>query len=94
MPVRSLSSSVLRWPDARAVDEAVRWWAAEWAGRRKGVLRAGYFGYYARGDWRVGSDLDLLVVVDHSDLPFQRRPTEWDTTGLPVPADLPVYTRD
>jgi predicted nucleotidyltransferase len=94
MPVRSLSSSVLRWPDNRAVDEAARRWAAEEVRRRKGVLRVGYFGSYARGDWGVGSDLDLLVVVDHSDLPFQRRFVEWDTTGLPVPADLLVYTRE
>ena len=53
MPVRSLSSSVLRWPDIRAVDEATRRWAVEEVGRRKGVLRVGYFGSYARGDWGV-----------------------------------------
>jgi predicted nucleotidyltransferase len=94
MPVRSLNSSVFRWPNARVVDEAVRRWAAEAVQRHTGVLRVGYFGSYARGDWGVGSDVDLLVIVERSGLPFLRRPIEWDTTRLPVPADLLVYTQD
>ncbi len=92
MPVRSLNSSVFRWPDGKAVDDAARHWAAEESRNRKGVLRIGYFGSYARGDWGVGSDLDLVVVVKSSTLAFERRAVEWDTTKLPVPADLLVYT--
>ena len=52
----------------------------------------GIFGSYARGDWGEGSDLDLVVVVKRSTLAFERRAVEWDTTKLPVPADLLVYT--
>lgn len=92
MPVRSLSSSILKWPDAQAVDQAVRRWAEQMARRRKEVLRIGYFGSYARGDWGVGSDLDLIIVVQCSDLPWERRSIEWDTSMLPVPADVLVYT--
>jgi predicted nucleotidyltransferase len=58
------------------------------------VRRIGYFGSYARGDWGVGSDLDLIVVVQRSEQRFERRPAEWDLTALPVPADLLVYTED
>ena len=94
MPVRSLNSSVFKWPHAKAVDDAARRWAAEESQTRKGVLRVGYFGSYARGDWGVGSDLDLVVVVESSTLAFERRAVEWDTTKLPVPTDLLVYTRD
>jgi predicted nucleotidyltransferase len=36
------------------------------------VVRVGYFGSYARGDWGVGSDLDLIIIVDRSDEPFAR----------------------
>jgi predicted nucleotidyltransferase len=50
MPVRSLSSSVLRWPDAQTVDHAVREWAQKVVRHREDVLRIGYFGSYARGD--------------------------------------------
>ena len=92
MPVRSLRSSVLRWPDGRTVDRAIRSWARKAAQGRSDVLRIGYFGSYARGDWGVGSDLDLVVVVKSSDLPFERRGLDFDTSSLPVPTDLIVYT--
>jgi predicted nucleotidyltransferase len=85
---------VIKWPDARAVDKAVRRWADRVARQRRNVERIGYFGSYARGDWGVGSDLDLVIVVTHSALPFERRGADWDITGLPVPADVLVYTRD
>lgn len=92
MPVRSLSSPVLRWPDARTVMDAARRWAATAARARADVVRIGCFGSYVRGDWGVGSDLDIVVVLDRSDVPFERRAAEWDTTSLPVPADILVYT--
>ncbi len=92
MLVRSLSSSVLRWPDAREVDQAVRQWARRVAALHPDVLRVGYFGSYARGDWGPGSDVDLIVVVRSCDEPFERRAARLDATGLPVPADVLVYT--
>lgn len=94
MPVRSLRSSVIKWPDAPTVDAAVRGWSEQVMRRRQDVARIGYFGSYARGDWGVGSDLDLVIVVTRSALPFERRAVEWDVTGLPVPADVLVYTRE
>ena len=93
MPVRSLTSSVLKWPDAPAVDAAVRRWARALAAADSRVLRIGYIGSYARGDWGVGSDVDIVIVLDHADKPFLQRGTAFDATGLPVPAELLVYTR-
>lgn len=92
MPVRSLRSSVLRWPDRDEVDRAVRAWAVDVAARDAVVRRVGYFGSYARGDWGVGSDVDVVVVAAESSQPFDRRPLAFDPTGLPVPADVLVYT--
>jgi predicted nucleotidyltransferase len=92
MPVRSLSSPVLKWPGRQTVDSAVRAWAKIIAEGRKDVLSIGYFGFYARGDWGVGSDLDIILILEGSDLPVERRATEFDATPLPVPADLLVYT--
>ena len=94
MPVRSLSSSVFKWPGVEEVDQAVRRWAQKVGRARPEVLRIGYIGSYARGDWGVGSDLDLLILVKRSDQPFAERSSEWDTSELPVPADVWVYTRD
>jgi len=62
MPVRSLNSSVLVWPDRATVDRAVRAWAASIGPGRHDGQRIGYFGSYARGDWGVGSDLDLIAA--------------------------------
>jgi len=61
--------------------------------QRPDVLQIGYFGSYARGDWGVGSDLDMFILVESSPLPFMRRAIEWDTTALPVPTDVCVYTQ-
>jgi predicted nucleotidyltransferase len=73
MPVRSLNSSVLKWPSAQVVERALRHWSEKTIGRRKDVLRIGYFGSYARGDWGVGSDLDVIIVLKNSKHSFDRR---------------------
>jgi len=70
----------------------LRTWAAEIVHIRPEVVRIGCFGSYARNDWGVGSDLDLIIIVESSDQPFLRRSLAWDTTDLPVPADVLVYT--
>lgn len=93
MPVRSLNSSVMKWPDARTVKHSLRLWAKKVIRERSEICRIGYIGSYARGDWGVGSDLDLLIVLENSDLPFEKRSIEWDATKLPVPTDLMVYTK-
>lgn len=93
MPVRSLHSSVLKWPDAAVVDRAVRTWTADLLERLPGIAAIGYFGSYARGDWGVGSDLDLVAVVEETTEPFERRAAQWDLNRLPVPAEILVYSR-
>jgi len=92
MPVRSLSSSILKWPDAQTVDQAIRGWANAAARCREKVRRIGYFGSYARGDWGVGSDLDVIIIVESSQRPFERRAAAWDLSEFPVPVDVLVYT--
>lgn len=94
MPVRSLNSSVLRWPDRHQVVQALAGWTVREALRHAGLLRLGYFGSYARGDYGVGSDLDLVAVIEDSSEPFSRRALGWDLSSLPVPAELLVYTQD
>ena len=94
MPVRLLNSSVIKWPDKKRVQQALQKWALEIKGEHSNVVRIGYFGSYARGDWGVGSDLDIIVVVKKSELPRERRAIPFDKESLPVPADLLVYTID
>ena len=92
MPVRSLGTAVLAWPDAEVVRKAADDWVRALMRVERGVLAVGVFGSYARGDWGVGSDLDLVVVVADSPDPFERRAARLDSTGLPVPVDVLVYT--
>ncbi|NWG14795.1 MAG: nucleotidyltransferase domain-containing protein [Acidobacteria bacterium] len=88
MPVRSLNSSVLKWPDAASVTQAVLVWAGRMARTHPGIRRIGYFGSYARGDWGVGSDLDLVVIrAEGSDAAI----TGGELAELPVPADMLSY---
>ena len=100
MPVRSLTSSVLKWPDAHQVDVALRRWAVATVRRAcsmasppAAIWRIGYIGSYARGDWGVGSDVDILILLEDTALPFERRGELWDTSTLPVPAETHTYTR-
>ncbi len=92
MPVRSLTSSVLKWPDRAEVDAAVRRQATLQKALHPGLRRLGYFGSFTRGDWGVGSDLDLIALVVSSDRLFDQRPLAWDLTPSPVPAEILVYT--
>jgi hypothetical protein len=87
-----LHTPVLKWPDRTTVERALREWVADEAMRHPELVRLGYFGSYARGDWGVGSDVDLVAIVSHSELPFERRSAAWATERLPVGADLLVYT--
>lgn len=92
MPVRSSGSSVLRWPDRDQVLGAARRWAAGVLAAQPAVRAIGCFGSYARGDWGVGSDLDLVAIVTSSDQPFAFRGRAFDATSLPVPSEIVVYT--
>ena len=94
MPTRSLSSSVLKWPDRETVLKAALVWAQLEAPGHPELLRLGVFGSYARGNWGVGSDLDLIAIVSKATDPFDRRGLAWDVSTLPVPAQIVVYTKD
>ncbi|MCS6906348.1 MAG: nucleotidyltransferase domain-containing protein [Anaerolineales bacterium] len=73
--------------------QALKEWAAKAKAENTDLLQVGYFGSYACGDWGVGSDLDVVLILAHSDLPFEWRAAQFDLTGLPVPVDVLVYTR-
>jgi predicted nucleotidyltransferase len=98
MPVRSLSSSVMVWPSAEKVYRAAREWAERLAQADRNVLAVGYFGSYARGDWGVGSDLDLVVIIDVGVAPGRLGQSQlslpWGVDSLPVPAELVVYSAE
>jgi hypothetical protein len=82
----------MRWPDAETVRRAAEEWGAALMAREPVVVAVGIFGSYARGDAGVGSDLDLVVLLRESALPFERRAAAWPIESLPVPTDVLAYT--
>jgi predicted nucleotidyltransferase len=94
VPVRSLSSSVLRWPTKGEVERAVSSWAESLAEANLNVLKVGFRGSYADGTWGVGSDIDLVIILGTVNQEFFERGRYFDATDLPVPADVLVYSVD
>ena len=93
MPVRSLNSVVLKWPDRDAVLAAARRWALRLTREDRAVETVLCVGSYARGDWGVGSDVDLIVRIRESTESSLQRRLRYEPTDLPVPSDVWVYTR-
>jgi predicted nucleotidyltransferase len=87
-----LNSSVLKWPSIEIVHNAAKRWSERIAYEKPEILRIGYFGSYAKGNFGVGSDLDLLILIHHAQQPFERRGATLDLSELPVPADLHIYS--
>lgn len=94
MPVRSLNSSVIKWPPRREVEKSLIQLSNRLTRERDDVIRIGYFGSYAKGNWGVGSDLDVIIILEESDEPFERRGAHFDTSAIPVSTELLVYTRE
>lgn len=84
---------MLRWPSSSVVLAAAQAWADRQAAAHPDLLAVGLFGSYGRGDAGVGSDLDLLLVLNQCDLPIWERLRHWDTSSLPLATDLLVYSR-
>ena len=94
MPVRLLNSSVIKWPDENQVLSSLQKWIEVILPMNKEILQIGYFGSYARGDWGVGSDLDIVIILRQSNLPFGKRNQVWEEHILPVPTDVLIYTQE
>ena len=81
--------------DRQYVLSACREWADKVRAAQPSAARIGLFGSYARGDHAPGSDIDLLVVVAGMDSrPWFMRSADFDTSTLPVGADVFVYTEE
>ena len=92
MPVRSLTQSVLRWPDPEQLLDAVRQWAQQQVQVCPSLQQVGVFGSDGRGEATVGSDLDLLIV-DRAATGLQwQRLERWPLEQLPLSCDALVLT--
>jgi hypothetical protein len=83
---------VLKWPRRDEVKKALLRWLKKKMATSQEIMRLGYFGSFAKGNWGVGSDLDLIAIIQDSSIPFERRPITWNFDTLPVPTDILIYT--
>lgn len=51
------------------------------------------FGSFAEGNWAPGSDLDVFLVLSHSELPVRERVPRYLPGAFPVGVDLFPFTR-
>lgn len=94
MPVRSLTQSLLRWPEPERVLRAVRDWAEQEAQHCPSLQRVGVYGSYGRGDAGVGSDLDLVLIDAAAKGTQSARYRTWPFERLPLSCDALVLTPD
>lgn len=92
MPVRSLTQSVMRWPDPDQVMRQVKAWVGEQAARVPSLERVAVFGSYGRGTAGVGSNLDLLLIDARASGPQHERLVTWPLALLPLSCDALVLT--
>jgi len=92
MPVRLLTQSVMRWPDAAQVLKEASVWAERLAGAHPSLQRVAVFGSYGRGTAGVGSDLDLLLIDARASGPQHERLVRWPLELLPLSCDALVLT--
>ena len=90
MPVPSLNGSVRHWPPAAEVLEQAERWAALQRSAHPDLMAVGVFGSYGRGTAGVGSDLDLLLILQRCDEPIWERLRRWDTRSLPLAERHPL----
>lgn len=97
MPVRSLNSSVMKWPRRETVEGTLRQWVEVATAQNPAIAAVGYFGSYSRNQAGVGSDLDVIVLLqsgrdEPEQHPFSKRRLAFDFGLIPVPVDVIVYT--
>jgi len=74
---------------------AAQQWFAALRQTRPEVVRAGFFGSYARGDYVPGSDFDVLLEVSAiAAMKWRDRPDEYRPDTFPVTMNLFIYTTD
>jgi hypothetical protein len=83
---------VLKWPCRDEVKKALRQWIEKKMATSTEIIMLGYFGSFAKDNWGVGSDLDLIAIIQDSSIPFERRRLTWNFDTLPVPTDILIYT--
>lgn len=94
MPVRSLHSSILKWPDKELIIKQAAAWATKTGQADANIISIKCFGSIMDERWGVGSDVDILVHVKYSNKNFISRSLDYNVSEIDIPVDILVYTQD
>jgi predicted nucleotidyltransferase len=79
--------------DKPAIAKAIARLVEELSQKYPEIERISLFGSFARDEAVPGSDVDILIVLTDSDLPFKDRITKYMPSSFPVGIDVFPYTR-
>ncbi len=92
MRSQSLGSVVVRSADRPAIEASVREYVAGLIGAHPQIVEIIWFGSWINGIPTPASDVDICIVLSHSDIPFRDRIPEFLPVGFPVGIDVFPYT--
>lgn len=93
MQMKSSDSVKVTYLDKPAIMKAIAALAEELPERHPEIEKICLFGSFARNEAVPGSDVDILVVLASSDLPFRDRMGKYMPSSFPVGIDIFPYTR-
>lgn len=94
MEMPSSRSVKIRYLDREAIGKALDDYVAAMAEEHPELETAILFGSFARGDSVPASDIDLLLILERSDVDFQDRIVAFLPSCFPVGMDVFPYTRE
>ncbi len=86
-------NSTLRHPAPESLSDAVLGWAREAAESDPLLLQVGYVGSFAETGSEEETHLDVVLLVEETDIPPAERVAHWDLADIPFPTQPLVYTR-
>jgi predicted nucleotidyltransferase len=79
--------------DKPAIMKAIEYLVKELSQNHPEIERISLFGSFARDEAVPGSDVDILIVLTDSNLPFKDRMMKYMPSSFPVGIDVFPYTR-
>ena len=93
MQTRSSNSVKIRFLDKPGIMKAVERLVAELAQKYPEIEEISLFGSFARDEAVPGSDVDILIMLMDTSLPFRDRIRKYMPSSFPVGIDIFPYTR-
>ena len=89
-----MSSVVIKSVDEARVRKAMDDYAQRLLAARSEIEEIVVFGSFVRGDFAPGSDLDVFLLLTHSEKRVRDRVPDYLPRTFPVPLDLFPFTRE